>query len=562
MNKLPLGIYTFEKIRHGGFLYIDKTKYIHELTQHTDPILLTRPKRFGKTLLLSTIKSIFAGRKKLFKGLWLYDQQCEWEPYPIIHLDMAKVNCKTPENFAQTLTAVLTKKIKAANLQVRGQTPAEIFHSFIVDLELAHRRKVVVLIDEYDLPIIGNVTHPDNLPAIWEQLVALYGVPRAAKDSLRFVFYAGVCRFDPQALFPGQDALRDITFDPAYAPICGLTVEEFDLRFPPYLEVVLSALETEGICPGKPGQDRLRADLLDWYGGYSWDGKTKLINLFRLLQFFRAKELNNFWQTPKTPPFLVNLAKKHDLVKRLTDGELSLDQAENVIDPADVAPLPALSQTGYLSVSRTSRRKGGIVHKLDMPNLSARWSLLIHCMAKEYNLKPGQLWGEMDQILKSLKNQNARVTALAFKRLLASLKHAKSEGTPSEHYGRIFSYLALTLGHTFPAPEGHGARETVDCLMKTGDGAYLAIGMSHHRLPVPVPGPGNRDDEPGEEEWRYPSEEILALEERLSGPAMAYLGRIEGSGRVRRLREGGFAVTPAALVVHGDSVVKAVYGKG
>ncbi|MDR2302782.1 MAG: AAA family ATPase [Deltaproteobacteria bacterium] len=583
MKKLPLGIYTFDKIMNGGFLYIDKTKLIYELTQITDPILLTRPKRFGKTLLLSAVKNFFKGQKKLFKGLWVDKEPYDWQPYPIIHVDMAKVNCKDVANFRQTLVTALTKQIKAENLQVKGQTPAEIFQAFIVDLAKTKGQKVVVLIDEYDLPIVSNAGHPENLDLIWAELVDFYQVPRSARENVRFHFMVGVNRFEADKLFPGFDNLRDVTFDPRFASICGVSEEEFDRHFPPYLDIVMAALEAEGQDFGPNGLEKLRSDLLDWYGGYSWDGKNKVINLFFLLHFFRAKELNNFWHTAKTPSKLVTLVRKHELAAHLIAQDLAFSPEENVIKVKDVQPVPALFQNGYLAVTKTAKRSGKTVHKLALPNLSARWLLFIYLMAQVYNHKAGHLWGEIDQLLKSLTHLNAKLSALAFKRLLTSFNHGKVEKTSAQHYGPILSYVMYVLGQPLPGPEPEGPSgwqpypnggvkndliKPVNGLVKIENDAYLAIEMSlhtHGRVAQSEKTKGPNDDDcdgypdldyDSDDEWRYPSKEILALEEGLSERAKLSLARLNRFESVKALRAKGARVIPVALVVFGDSVVK------
>ncbi|MDR0621252.1 MAG: AAA family ATPase [Deltaproteobacteria bacterium] len=609
MNKLPLGIYTFDKMINGGFLYIDKTKLIYELTQTTEPILFTRPRRFGKTLLLSTISNLFKGQRELFKGLLIDQEQYDWQSYPIIHLDMAKVNCKESRLFRHSLTVSLTKQIKAANLQVKGRTPADILHSFIQDLEKAQGRKVVLLVDGYDLPIGSNAGRPEVLTKVAKELAALYAVAGTAKDKIRFALFTGIHRFDPALLFPGLPNLRDVTLEPNFSALCGFTVAEFDRHFPAYLDVVLSALEPGAVRPGhgQAGQtagqavgdaageaagqaayQALRADILDWYCGYSWDGKTKLLHPFFLLHFFRAKELNNFWHTAKTPPTLVALVRKHDLASHLASSDLTFGPEGNVINYRDVSPVPYLFQNGYLAVSKVTRKGGKTVLGLTLPNYSARWLLFIYMMAKVFNQKAGQLWSEIEQLYKSLKNFNPAVTALSVKRILTSINHGRKDKTVSEHYGRIFLYLMYILGRPLPNREpmdpadpngdADGTAEidlskTLTGLVKVGAETFLVLEARHDKLGGQgfTESPKGKDDDKrdcdlnndfdDDGEWRYPSKEILALEDRLAVGARASLARLEGLGFVKRLRGEGYRVAPVVVAVHGDSVVNVLFGE-
>ncbi|MDR1677241.1 MAG: AAA family ATPase [Deltaproteobacteria bacterium] len=564
MNKLPLGIYTFDKVRNGSFLYIDKTKIIYDLIKITEPILLTRPKRFGKTLLLSTIKKIFQGQKNLFKGLWLYNQHYNWPCYPIIHLDMAKVNCRDLTSFRQTLVTQLTRQIKAANLKVKGEDPVGIFHSFITDLKIAYQQQVVVLIDEYDLPIIHNIiTYPQELAQLWEELVTFYGVLEVSKEDLRFVFITGVNRFERQSFFPILSSLRDITFEPKFAGICGVSEAEFDSRFPPYLEVVMSTMEAEDPMMGKPSYNKLRASLWDWYGGYSWDGKTKLINLFFLLHFFRAKELNNFWHTTKTPTKLINLIRKHEQALNLFGQDLRLKPEESYLAPHNLLPVPVLLQNGYLSVSKASKHLSHTVFNLSFPNCSTRWLLFIYMMAKAFNGKAGHLWTEIDQLLRSIRNQNPTVTAMAFKRLLTSLRY-RADYSIQFYYRQIFLYTMSILGQLTLVDEQNG-QTFINGLIKVNEKTFIALQMSHHKLDLHLSAV-EADEYDGDnhaldidDEWRFPSKEILAYEEQLTGQAEDSLARLDKYEFVIKCKLKDCQLIKMALVVHNSSVLKVLF---
>jgi hypothetical protein len=489
-------------------------------------------------------------------------QQHDWQSHPVIHLDLARINPNGLDNLRQSLMTSLSKLVRAANLQVRGDAPAAVLSSFIGDLARTRRQKVVVLVDGYEIPIVGNLARPELLARVWEEMVGLYAVLGETREHLRFSLLAGVSRFDRQALFPGLPDLRDITFDPRFSALCGLSVAEFDEHFRPYMESVLAFLEDENLLVRNPSLDELRQDLLDWYGGYSWDGRTRVINPFFLLHFFRAKEFNNFWHTAKAPAKIVTLVRKHDLAFHLFDRDLSMAPEGNAVNIDDMLPIPVLFQNGFLTVAKAARQAGGTRYSLAIPNFASRWLLFVYLMAKRFNLRPGHLWTEIDQLLRALRNRNAQVTSLAFKRLLTSFHH-HMEPPFSEHYRQVFLYTMSILGQPLwvDDPEGQGV---VNGLFKAPDSVLFVMQMVYRKPEAGLPrddGQEGQDDAGyhADDEWLRPSGEILAHEERLSGEARACLARLDKFGYARTLLKKGLKVVKAAMVVQSNSVVKVLF---
>ncbi|MDR1051915.1 MAG: AAA family ATPase [Deltaproteobacteria bacterium] len=564
MQKLPLGIFTFEKIRHGNFLYVDKTRLVHELAKSDRPTLLSRPHKFGKTLFLSTVKSYFSGRGELFKGLWAEERLPESGPCQVVHLDMARINSNSLLSFRQSLAAQVGKLAWTAGLRPRGRTPWEILFAFITDLSRAKNEKIVLLVDEYETPLVHNLPFPEKIPRVREELSRLYSVVGRARECLRLALFTGVERFERDCLLSGVGDLRDVTLDPAFADVCGLTVAEFDRHFHPYMESVLAFLKDENFLAEELGVEDLRRDILDWYGGYSWDGKTRLISPFYLLHFFRAKEFNSFWHSAKTPSRLVTLLRKHDLAFRLFDRSLSVTPETSVLEPGNLLPVPALFQTGFLSVASAVGRADETKLFLTIPNFACRWLLFVHLTARQFQCKPGHLWAEADQLLRAVRSRRPGFAAAALKRLLGSLRH-RSEGPRSGHFRRAFLYTLSILGRPlwFDDDDGPGR---VNGIFKGPDNVHYVAQMAYVRPAVevlPHSAPAGHDGPDGgfhtDDEWGLPRAEVDRRESELEPEALAALRRLDDFDYVGALVRQGLSVVKVALVVGSESVARAAF---
>jgi hypothetical protein len=276
-----------------------------------------------------------------------------------------------------------------------------------------------------------------------------------------------------------------------------------------------------------------------------------------LLHFFRAKEFNNFWHMAKAPAKIVTLIRKHDLAFHLFDQDLAMASEGNSVSLDEMLPIPVLFQNGFLTVSKAERQAGRTKYCLAIPNFASRWLLFVYLMAKRFNLKPGHLWAEIDQLLRALRNRNALVTSLAFKRLLASFRH-HVEPPFSEHYRQVFLYTMSVLGQPLwvDGPEGQGM---VNGLFKAPDNVLFVVQMVYRRPDAEI-GDGLKKSgyEPCDE-WLFPAAEVLACEERLSGEAKASLARLDKKGYARSLMLKGHRVVKAAMVIQSDSVVKVLF---
>ncbi|WP_239060739.1 AAA family ATPase, partial [Bacteroides sp. 519] len=314
VRNLPIGIQTFEKIRSGNFLYVDKTDLVWQVANNGTAYFLSRPRRFGKSLLISTLESYFLGRKDLFEGLALADLETEWKQYPVLHLDLNAEKFDSAERLIGLINAFLTQWEELYGSKENETTLATRFAGIIRRASEQTGMQVVVLIDEYDKPLLQNLLNEPLLEEYRNILKGFYGVLKSADRYLRFVFLTGVTKFSHVSIFSDLNQLSDISMVPAYATICGITEEELVKVFTPELKKVS---EFNGYT-FEETVEKMAAQ----YDGYHFRENTPgLFNPFSVLSALKYLVLDNFWFQTGTPTFLVDLLKESDYDLRiLIDG--------------------------------------------------------------------------------------------------------------------------------------------------------------------------------------------------------------------------------------------------
>ena len=408
MKKLPVGIQTFRKIIEGDYVYVDKTQYIYSLINNACYYFLSRPRRFGKSLLLDTISEVFNGGKELFRGLWIYDSDYSFSVHPVIRLDMSNISNKTPETLETAIMLELQGRIQDEAFDIAGGVPAHMFKRLIELLYAKHGQRVVVLIDEYDKPILDHLDNKEIAEANRQVLREFYGILKSMDPYLRFTFIAGVTKFSKTSIFSGLNNLKDITMLEDYANICGIPVGSLDEYFSEYIESL--AAHKRFMQYGS-----VRDEILSWYDGYSWDGETKLLNPFSLLNFLDQKRFSGFWYASGTPGFLPDLIKKQpESYTNLRDFEIT----EQMLDSADIGKLalaPLLFQSGYLTIKDIPVAPGTPTYILEVPNYEVREAFNLHVLAaltENDDVRTGQMRlnvnralqaGDMHRMLKILR---------------------------------------------------------------------------------------------------------------------------------------------------------------
>lgn len=360
MDHLPLGIQEFRYLREGGFHYVDKTPYINLLMQNKRKhFFLSRPRRFGKSLFVDTLKEAFEGSKELFEGLAINDRWDWSAKHPVIRLDYSAGNFRRPGGLANVTNVLLGILETEAGLESSESDPAMRLHKLIYRLYAKTGQRVVLLVDEYDKPMLDVFTQPELAIANRDMLHDIYGVIKQTEGRLRMSFFTGVTKFSKTNLFSGVNNLEDLTLDPKFSTICGYTEAEIDAVFGRDLE----------------GLDR--EEIRDWYNGYNWLGDDKVYNPHDILLLLKERKFDPWWYDTGTPSFLID-AMKRDRIFSVNLGEKPVTESLlSKFDVGAVEPLALLFQAGYLTIAETERIGNTTYYTLDYPNKEVEKSLNI-----------------------------------------------------------------------------------------------------------------------------------------------------------------------------------------
>ena len=359
---LPIGIQTFRKIREEDCYYVDKTAYIRRLLDEGTHYFLSRPRRFGKSLFLDTLKELFEGNEPLFEGLSIHDQW-DWSVrHPVVRLSFGRGNFKEPDYVEASLMAQLDAVERQTGVASDYAAGPERFAHLLEVLHTRTGQTVAVLIDEYDKPILDALDTPEAARANRDFLRGLYAVVKDCDAHVRFTFLTGVSKFSKVSLFSGLNNLKDITLDPRYSAICGYTEADLDSVFAPEL----------------PGLDR--AQIRDWYNGYSWRGNEKVYNPFDLLLLFDSREFKAHWFETGSPSFLIETLFERRLSSLALENMIGTDDLLSKFDVGDIATEALLFQTGYLTIAEERKLGGKTLYRLGYPNQEVKQSLNEHLL--------------------------------------------------------------------------------------------------------------------------------------------------------------------------------------
>jgi hypothetical protein len=358
MKELPIGMQTFNKIVEGGYMYADKTKYVYDLARLEGAYFLSRPRRFGKSLLLSTFEALFSGPpgpdgppQGLFVDLWIgresdYDFR---KTYPVITFSMSSDTASTVD-----LRESILKKLEEINhserLGLNISLPGTDLYLIIKRLKEKYDKKVVVLIDEYDAPVSNNIDNPGVALKNRDILRDFYSGFKDTDKFLRFVFVTGVTRYAFMGPSAGLNRLVDLTMSEDYAGICSFTLDEFDDCFREHLPGVLEKMKNNRSMDKEESLGDLRDKILKHYDGYSWDGRTMILNPISILNLFRESYFSDYWiQSNPSVSFLSKVAKENHLALLGDDSEKISPGTLGLAEVGGLGPVPALFQTGYLT---------------------------------------------------------------------------------------------------------------------------------------------------------------------------------------------------------------------
>ena len=360
MDRLyPIGIQTFEKIRQGGYCYVDKTALVYQLAQSGQYIFLSRPRRFGKSLLLSTLEAYFQGKKELFEGLAMEKLEQDWTKYPVLHLDLNAQKYDSPAALEEILNDRLSKWESVYGSHPSEKSLSLRFQGIIQRAVEQCGRNVVILVDEYDKPLLQAIGNESLQDEYRSQLKAFYGVLKSQDAYIRFALLTGVTKFSKVSIFSDLNNLNDISLDDEFATICGITEEELYGSFTEDIRLFSEK--------NQMSVEETRQKLKEWFDGYHFSTHcSDIYNPFSLLSTFKKGAFNSYWFETGTPTFLVTLLKKgHYVLSNLDKEQVTRDMLGD-IDNIGGNPLPILYQSGYLTLKGYDREFG--TYSLGFPN--------------------------------------------------------------------------------------------------------------------------------------------------------------------------------------------------
>ena len=464
-RKLPIGIQDFESLREDGYIYVDKTSYIYNLVTNGKPYFLSRPRRFGKSLLISTIEAYFLGKKDLFRGLAIEKLEQDWISYPVLHFDFNGQNYSEPNGLNEIIAAHLREWEKLYDCPKQSES----FGVRLADIiKCAHEktnRKVVVLVDEYDKPLLETLTlSEEQIEQNRATFKGMFGQLKSLDKYLRFVLFTGVTKFSKVSIFSDLNQLQDISMHPKYAEICGITQSELEATFSPEIDEMAEA--------NKMTREECLAKLKRFYDGYKFCAECENIyNPFSLINAFSAKKFSKFWFGTGTPTFLVKRLNEMGFnPQKFSDGTLYASEDEITDyrpDNPDIVPL--LYQSGYLTLKSYDERYESF--SLAYPNEEVKYGFT-QSLTPVYLNSDKPL--DVRNFCRDIDMANTDSLRDRFIALFANLPYpAKPSDSVLERDFQNVVYLVFLLLGQFVKVEQHCAKGRADCIVETEEYVYI-----------------------------------------------------------------------------------------
>ena len=471
MKDLTSGVFSFENLIKGNFLYVDKTEYIWQLIRPANAMyFLSRPRRFGKSLTLSTLKAVFEGKKELFKGLAIYDKPYDWKPYPIIHLSFGDYNVvsNAKDELPNYLMSKIRKIAEEYSIPLPDDTPANCF-SCLID-RIYEKSQVVILVDEYDKPILDNISNPD-VKELLRILKGFYSVLKDRNEKERLLFVTGVSKFCHVSLFSDLNNLTDITMDAKYATMLGYTQEEFEASLSEQIE---AAEKKQNLS-----HEDFLAEIKNWYDGFRFHAESQSVyNPVSLAQFFgHGGEFNNYWFQTGTSSFLFEVMK-----------EQSFNLPEALETPVSAAffeafeidrlnPKTLLYQTGYLTIGKTVKvpvpftKIQNTEYTLVFPNYEVESSFNDHLLEYYTNVRTDQSQRLIRNLIQDIGTGNADGFMKQLQVLFANIPY-DMRGKKEHDYQTVI-YVIFMMLHFFIEAEHRTGEGRIDLMLSAGEWIYV-----------------------------------------------------------------------------------------
>ena len=460
-------LYTYENMREGNYLYVDKTEYLWKLVrQPKSMFFFSRPRRFGKSLTLSTLKAIFQGKKELFKGLYIENQPYDWKPYSVIHLDMGSNASSTPEELKEELISLVNRRANEYNIELTESSYSKRFEELVYKLN-KRDGKVVILIDEYDKPILNNIEN-ENLAELQKVMKGFYSVLKTCEPYERFVFITGVGKFLKVSIFSDLNNLTDISMNDDYATMCGYTEKELKENFKSYLIEAQKQYDFDF--------DTFLQKIKKWYDGYkfSLEGEN-VYNPVSFTKFLENKgKFSNYWFETGSPSILIKLIKDksiniEDILKPMYKEDIF-----TAFMPSQISFIALMYQTGYLTIKSwqidEDDEEKEIYYQLGFPNMEVERSFyrrLITLTGNDvdlsgnvpYSLKQAMKENDVDKMMKIIDSFLANIP------YQMQIKNEK-------YYQTIFFSLFKIIGYSIHA-EAKTSDGRIDAYIENGNNVYI-----------------------------------------------------------------------------------------
>ena len=474
---MPIGAQSFEVLRSNQCVYVDKTRYVYQLISQSRVYFLSRPRRFGKSLLLSTLDAYFSGKRELFKGLYLEQAELEfaareereaWQQYPVLYLDLNAERYAQPHDLENALNTHLVRWEQRYGKEASEATFSSRFMGVIRRAYEQTERQVVVLIDEYDKPLLDTLDKSELNGTYRDILRAFFSVIKSSDRYLRFAFLTGVTRFSKVSVFSGLNNLRDISLLSDFAGICGITEQELEANFAPEIETLGNELgET---------RDATLAILKKRYDGYLFARKGENVyNPFSLLNVFASRELSDYWYATGTPTFLVEYLKAAHYNIPDLEGNVRLDESDLEANRTDSRnPLPILFQAGYLTIKEYQAMFN--VYRLGFPNDEVRYGFMKNLLdgfaptlygagVAASDFARDMLEGKVDEFMTRMRSILSGIP-------YSTVSSEEMVALRERDY-QVSVYLIFSLMGQFVQTEVHNSVGRADCAVHTRDVIYV-----------------------------------------------------------------------------------------
>ncbi len=462
LKRLPVGIQTFEKLIEQNCLYIDKTAYIHKMIKASNYVFLSRPRRFGKSLLVSTLQSYFEGKKELFKGLYIEQVEKEWKEYPVLRFDLSGSKYMEKEQLQNYLLYILEENERRFGLSSHYTEPNIRLSNLITRVHEQTGKQVVVLIDEYDAPLLDVVHESEKLPVLRQVMRNFYSPLKACDPHLHFVFLTGITKFSQLSIFSELNNLKNISMEPEFAALCGISVDEVREQMADYLANFAAAQNKT--------EEEVFETLKVQYDGYhfAWPSPD-IFNPFSLLNAFLDKRFKSYWFESGTPTFLIEMLRKFNVVPSMLKPTRTIASAFDAPTENMTSIIPLLYQSGYFTIKDYNDISE--LYVLDVPNKEIRIGLMESLLPNYVQIdtyKGTTTVGEMYLALLDEDLDEMMRLLQAYLLTIPQCDNTNYEG----HYQQLL-YVIFSLLGRYVDVEVRTATGRVDMVLRTARKLYL-----------------------------------------------------------------------------------------